>query len=1012
MIFVCYSNRNNKKDYVVCVKREQKITMEKENQKSIKIKAGKGFRKALSVILIAAILVGLIPETVYAPGRRQPTGEKTARQEKLTGEPGDGGALENTDSDETYAGKQRISQDVKEPVLHKDAATDEHTKSGGDDSYKESPFSYMAKAVKTGAAGSGDMGPGAVKPKNVEQEDIEPKETEPEGKDTDPGEKDPEGKEPGTEEKDPEAEKKDPEVQKEDKPPVAGIKCEKSHYREKSGICTISLEDCSYSPDGNPIESEFLVTYDSGRNGRYEAVCPDVSHSANTYSIRTDRPGNYKARLTVKEQTENALGDEKEICFEVLNKAPSISGNALLEKKVTIMSITDKAAGNAPDVEEAVKKLTEEGYDVTFRSFFYKNRQAAALGERHYAKEEVDSARVMEGEGSTEEISVSSNGLMLSSQVAEGENETVSLSWKSSGGIRILPGYRLFRKLGQEAYTSISTWDEESHIRILNLYPDEEKLYLWMNKPLKDLKGSAGKGLLDIDSVSFDRFNKEPERYLLDNDKNYKYDVIMFGCGDGNGGKDLNELSYNATLKFIQSGRGGLFGHDSVVQNRDQRHPWLARFGELLGLSFNSNNSLDGSGTKVDIVKEGTLTSYPWKLTGTLDVPYSHVSSQYVDKEFGKNTTIWMRYQGEAKAGNYYLISKNSVAMIQTGHSGNSNDDEKKVLANTLCYLKQYTIDHHAKDPTAYDMEAPEVTNADTYFTSTAFDKMALRIEGRDKGTIYRYFVQTVPREEYSQILTSNEVKEEMKTGIKGFAVLVNEDSSQVPELCEKSLLTGEIKNFVKAVDEQAYVDIPSRYIGKECYAHICAVDNSDNVSGQITVKLDTTSHIYDLQQFLQEEADYVVLDLDKKEWDLSEWANIEKSLVETGAEVLPASEQVTDKILTGEEVKRLAVNNHVFPGQRLSLETYYSDAESDPCQKQEITVSNEGSTEKIMISGEEAAAGKAESIYTVSENGTYHIAVKAQDDPARVTKNFQITGHGLSPVHWQTGLYAPKGPY
>lgn len=77
-------------------------------------------------------------------------------------------------------------------------------------------------------------------------------------------------------------------------------------------------------------------------------------------------------------------------------------------------------------------------------------------------------------------------------------------------------------------------------------------------------------------------------------------------------------------------------------------------------------------------------------------------------------------------------------------------------------------------------MEAPEITNVDAYFTSTAFDKMVLRIEGKDKGTIYRYFVQTVPGDEYSEIVTSNEVKEEMKTGLKVFGVLVNDAPSQL----------------------------------------------------------------------------------------------------------------------------------------------------------------------------------------------------------------------------------------
>lgn len=351
------------------------------------------------------------------------------------------------------------------------------------------------------------------------------------------------------------------------------------------------------------------------------------------------------------------------------------------------MSITDKASENAPDIEEAVKKLTKEGYDVTCRSFFYKNQQAAAFGERHYAKEAADSAHVMEEEGNAEDVSISSNGLILSAQKTEPEGETVSLSWKSSAGIRNLAGYRLFRKLGEEAYTSISTWDGESHIKILNVYPSKELLYLWMNMPLKGSKDSVGKGLLDIDSVSFEEFNKEPERYLLEKDGHYKCDVIVFGSSDLNSGKDLNELSYNATLKFIQSGRGVLFGHDTIVQNWHQRHPWLARFGELMGITFYNQWNTNSGNDKVDIVKEGPLTSYPWKLTGTLNVPYSHTSAQFVEGDFGKNTTIWMRYHGQNPItdDNHYLISKNSLAMIQTGHSGDSNDDEKKILANILC---------------------------------------------------------------------------------------------------------------------------------------------------------------------------------------------------------------------------------------------------------------------------------------------------------------------------------------
>ena len=39
----------------------------------------------------------------------------------------------------------------------------------------------------------------------------------------------------------------------------------------------------------------------------------------------------------------------------------------------------------------------------------------------------------------------------------------------------------------------------------------------------------------------------------------------------------------------------------------------------------------------------------------------------------------------------YYLTTWNNTAMIQTGHSrGESTEDERKVLANTLFYLALY----------------------------------------------------------------------------------------------------------------------------------------------------------------------------------------------------------------------------------------------------------------------------------------------------------------------------------
>ena len=60
----------------------------------------------------------------------------------------------------------------------------------------------------------------------------------------------------------------------------------------------------------------------------------------------------------------------------------------------------------------------------------------------------------------------------------------------------------------------------------------------------------------------------------------------------------------------------------------------------------------------------------------------------------------------------YYLTTWNNTAMIQTGHSnGASTEDERKVLANTLFYLKQLTKKTEVLDNSARDIADPNKVN-------------------------------------------------------------------------------------------------------------------------------------------------------------------------------------------------------------------------------------------------------------------------------------------------------------
>ncbi|MBQ7066343.1 MAG: hypothetical protein IJN92_05940, partial [Lachnospiraceae bacterium] len=770
----------------------------------------------------------------------------------------------------------------------------------------------------------------------------------------------------------------------EDEPPIALIEGDETCYRKENGVCFITLNNNSYSPDGNQMASELSVHYDSDCDGIYETACSEITENNNTYYIQTGEVGKYKATLIVTEQTENALKQEAELTFEVVNKAPTVSGVMETDKKLTIMELTDEALPQKTDMEKTIRNLTESGYDVTYKSFGLKDEDIVSLGEVNYLSTQSIGNNYQTNDATTDDTSLSENAIILTAKMDRNEDESVSLSWQSDEGIRNLSGYTLYRKQNDEPYTSISTWDGKSRIKVLNVYPLSKNFIFWMNSKLKNSNETPGKGLLDIDAVHFSDFNQNPEQFLLNTDGTYKYDVILFGTANSNSYHDLNEASYNATLKFIRSGRGVLFGHDTVVSNTTQTNYYLAKFSQLLGITFHTYASRNVIGSEVDVVKEGTLTSYPWKLRGTLTVPVSHSSNQFVEGEFGKGTTVWMRYHGQNPVtdDNFYLISKNNVAMIQTGHSSRASDDEKKILANTVYYLKQYTLDTEAKDPTAYDLNAPKVTGADSYFISTALNEMLLHIQGEDTGTIYEYYVKTVPACKEDRVLISNTVSMESKTGIKGFLVKIDDNPEKTEELFEKSLLTGEYRNFVRANEDNAYTDIPAEYIGKECYAHICAVDNAGNIGEQTVIKLDTTTDIYSVSEFFSEEADYVVLDLEENTFDTTEQALLEKALVETGADILAPSDSLTSEILAKEIAKKIKNKQYIAKGRTLFFETGYQDAENDPCYLEEIRITD-GTDHTTIITSDKDETEKQEKTYTVSKNGIYHISVKVQDNPA-----------------------------
>ena len=390
-------------------------------------------------------------------------------------------------------------------------------------------------------------------------------------------------------------------------------------------------------------------------------------------------------------------------------------------------------------------------------------------------------------------------------------------------------GYTLYQWDSIAGWQSTSTnYDKE--IRVLNVYPDIEDsntLKEWMDND------EIGFGKIQVTPVKITDFNNNPDSYLKNESGQYQYDVIMFGSWDSNNSKDLTPVSAVAVEDFLKSGRGVLFGHDTQRRAHDPNFISLADY-----INLHIDNAADkyfrGS-TQIKVVNDGFLLKYPHHIPfgDILEVPCTHTSGQFA------KGIIWMDFpdpqQGscfhadiqEINGGtnNFYLTTWNNAAMIQTGHSsGESTEDERKVLANTLWYLAQFTTDTTAQVCSALDLAAPDTP---TVKRQTDHHNL-LDIVSKDNGTLYRFYVKATNVADDADTCTSKILDVVNTSGLKGFYILEDSIATSDPDI------SSNFTTFIEAMDDPLVTYTIQNVIQ---YVHIQAVDFAGNLSEIVTLE-------------------------------------------------------------------------------------------------------------------------------------------------------------------------------
>ncbi len=403
-------------------------------------------------------------------------------------------------------------------------------------------------------------------------------------------------------------------------------------------------------------------------------------------------------------------------------------------------------------------------------------------------------------------------------------------------------GYTLYQSEDGTNWGAKSTKYGKS-ISVLNIYPDlsdSNTLKAWMDS--LNLKDNSGEQLITVTSVSITQFNSNSASYLKTGN-DYKYDVVMFGSWDVYNEKDLSATAEKEIKSYIESGRGVLFGHDTITAARSRR---FNNFADLLGIKLSNIGNRNGS-AQVKIINNGYLMKYPFELADsvTFNIPLSHTVSEYYDSSEG---TKWLEFvppftfggeqlESGTLTSNFYLITNGNVGKIQTGHSnGTSTIDERKIIANTLYNLSQVTLESTANDYTVKDRANPNMSLVTAEGTSAS--DVRLQLSATDNGTEYQWYVEADTKNKST--LKSDVIKESIVSDIAGYIYLIDEKNNTDPVVNKDSY--GNVTNLTVSVDpDKSRIATIAKVNGLTDYdkwLHVKAVDRANNVSAVTHIQL------------------------------------------------------------------------------------------------------------------------------------------------------------------------------
>ena len=494
------------------------------------------------------------------------------------------------------------------------------------------------------------------------------------------------------------------------------------------------------------------------------------------------------------------------------------------------------------------------------------------------------------------------------------KEEAVYLDWDTPNQSEPYT-YQVFsKKPHEEEFQSISAsnLDLDKVVKALNVFPvnhvqtngsnyipkkdtDEVDLAgkpLYRSAMLKEWIGEFGHGKIEVDAINQNDFDADPEKYLKDEEGNYKYDVVAVGFWNINQGQNhfLGDNGMKHLREFTESGRGIMTGHHHMALRELDKG--MNKLKDLFGIKFVGedgwnqrrdtyydapvpmdytspersvsphNSRFWATGNEVIASKRGLLLEYPNYVAQegrVFKIPTTHNGGDYVTGDVWLEFTNPMSYRagvplenpeqlpdGTRGSTNSYLSTFNNTALIQTGHSSlsgghlYSTEDEKMLVANTIFYLAQLTQDTNLVDRSAMDIYPPYFVNDKVDVIRTDNNIRVSYSDAIDPTKEFEYYVKAIGQDSGVE-LQSETIKVPQTSGVVGYSYVMDNQPETIPD------------NKVDTTSRT--ITIPNNRNQGE-YLHISAIDAVGNVSEPLHIDLTESYYRVEGNIFMDEDED------------------------------------------------------------------------------------------------------------------------------------------------------------